>query len=449
MVKLVAAPRRRRPPPTRVVIDVRPLQEPERTPTTANYLGHLLDAFTAEPLAGETFVILGRALRADPTAELEQRGLPVAARRTLPPTSRVFRSAGLTLDSFLLRGAELGTARGAREEGALGTVYHTAGGAVPLASQLPVVATILDLAPWELPQIYAASAAARFGHRLRARVLHDAARVIVCSRATAESARRRLHLPRERIAVVPLAVDEAFLAAGRDEARGEALRNSLDLPPRYLVFAGRYDARKDTSTLFRALRQLAEGSVDERGPAMGAGSRRRRSGRAAQHGLPLLVIATQPATPDELLLMQRAVARSGAGALIRLVPSLSDADRAALIGGALGMVYPSLSEATGLAALEALSLGVPVVCSRAGALPEVVGSAGIVVEPRDPTRLATAIATLWAGGSLSDQLRRKAVQRRDGPQPTRPDVAPETREVYAAAAEEAARRGSTAAQSGG
>jgi glycosyltransferase involved in cell wall biosynthesis len=448
MARLVAASRPRHVPPTRIVIDVRPLQEPERTPITANYLGHLLNALANDPLDGESFVILSRAMRADPTVELEQHGLAVAARRVLPPTSRVLRSAGLTLDSFLLRGAELGTGRGAREAGALGTVYHTAGGAVPLASHLPVVATLLDLAPWELPRTYAASAAARFGHRLRARVLRDATRVIVCSRATAESARRRLHLPRERIAVVPLAVDQDFVSAGRDDTRRAALRRRLELPERYLVFAGRYDARKDTATLLRALRQLADGSVDERGPELGVGARRRRTTRAAEWGPPLLVIAAQHDTPDAHAQLQRAVARSGAAALVRLAPGLEPADRAALIGGALGMVYPSLSEATGLTALQALSLGVPVIASRAGALPEVVGSAGIVVEPRDPTRLATAIATLWAGGSLSDQLRRKAIQRAEQPPRTWREVAHETREVYAAAAQASSANSAEGADSG-
>ncbi|HEY7599424.1 MAG TPA: hypothetical protein VH741_05820, partial [Candidatus Limnocylindrales bacterium] len=137
--------------PSRVVIDLRPLQEPERTPITAEYLANLLDAFAAEPLAGESFVVISRALRPDPSVALEERGLPVAGRRVLPPTSRAFRSAGLTLDSFLLRGAAVGTAEAARGTQPPATVYHTAGGAVPLASRLPVTATLLDLAPWELP----------------------------------------------------------------------------------------------------------------------------------------------------------------------------------------------------------------------------------------------------------------------------------------------------------
>jgi len=422
MTRLEAAPARDAPVGTRVVLDVRPLQEPERTPITAEYLANLLDAFTAEPLPGESFVVVSRALRPDPTLALQKRGLHVEARRRLPPTSRAFRSAGLTLDSFLLRGAELGVAdepAGADERAPAsgrGTIYHTAGGAVPLASHLPVVATLLDLAPWELPDTYAASAAARFGHRLRARILYDAARVIVCSRATAESARRRLHLPVEQISVVSLAVDAEFRAAGRDPARLAAIRGRLALPARYLAFSGRYDARKDLGTLFRSLARLRqEFAHDPAGP-------------------PSVVLAIKFELEEDRAALQRAVARSGVAELLRVAPALNRGDRAALVGGAVALVYPSLSEATGLSALEALSVGVPVICSRAGALPEIVGSAGIVVEPQDPARLAAALSALWAGGPLSDQLRRQAQKRAESMTRTWADVARETREVYAAAA---------------
>src|SRR5215218_10443078 len=133
----------------RVVVDARPVQEPERSPLTAEYLGKLLDAFARDPLDGESFVLITRALRDDPSDDLAARGLPIASTRRIPPTTRVLRNAGLTLDSFLLRGAELRTA--AREDPEGGAVFHTAGGAVPVASGLPIVATLLDLAPWELP----------------------------------------------------------------------------------------------------------------------------------------------------------------------------------------------------------------------------------------------------------------------------------------------------------
>ena len=393
--------------PSRVVIDARPIQEPERSPLTAWYLEQLLDAFAREPLEGESFVLVSRSMRPDPAVELAEAGLPVAASRRIPPTTRALRSAGMTLDSFLLRGAELGAAADETP-----TVFHTAGGAVPLASRLPVVATILDLAPWELPQTYAASRAARFGHRLRARVLHDAARVIVCSRAVGESACRRLHIPAERIAVIPLAVDPDFEAATRDTDRLAADRDRLGLPARYMCFAGRYDARKDMRTLLRAVALLKT-----RGEAV-----------------PALVIALDLAFPDDHGRVAQAVDSAGLSEAVSIVSTTGARQRAAVISGSEAFVYPALSEATALPVLEALSAGVPVISSSTGALPETVGSAGIVVEPRDPARMASALEALWAAGPLAKQLRNHAKRRAAQPQRSWSDVAHETREAYAQAA---------------
>ena len=94
-----------------------------------------------------------------------------------------------------------------------------------------------------------------------------------------------------------------------------------------------------------------------------------------------------------------------------------------------------LTDATAVGALEALALGVPVVCSRAGSLPETVGSAEIVVRPRDPARMAAAIEAMWATGSLAQQSCVAGARRRaDAKRRTWADVADETRAVYAAAA---------------
>src|SRR3954454_3711806 len=135
------------PPGLRVVLDARPLQEPERAPTTAAYLGGLMGAFDAEPLAGESFALLLRSDLDDPTGQYAN--LAIVGRRLMPPT-RLLRSAALTVDPFVLRGASLGAAWRAERSGASGAVYHTAAGAVPLLARIPTVVTLLDLAPWEL-----------------------------------------------------------------------------------------------------------------------------------------------------------------------------------------------------------------------------------------------------------------------------------------------------------
>ena len=89
----------------RVVLDARPLQDPDRSPLTAIYLRGLLGAFDAEPLEGESFAILLQSDLADPTDAFEH--LDVVGRRRLPPT-RFLRAGAMTVDPLLLRASAIG-----------------------------------------------------------------------------------------------------------------------------------------------------------------------------------------------------------------------------------------------------------------------------------------------------------------------------------------------------
>ena len=97
-----------------------------------------------------------------------------------------------------------------------------------------------------------------------------------------------------------------------------------------------------------------------------------------------------------------------------------------------GVVLPMVSESSGLAALDALAAGVPVIASAVGALPEVVGTAGILVEPRDPDRLAAALAAALERrpGPRRDR-RRGCPGARGRPGRTWADVAADVRAIYA------------------
>lgn len=256
-------------PGVRVLVDVRPLGDPERAPATATYLRGLLGAYAAEPLEGESFVFL-LDMGADDPAGLFP-GLPVVGKRRLPIT-RIFRSGALTLDPFLVRGATLGAGRGRSRESGAGAVAHAVAGALPIGPGLAVVATLLDLAPWELPEQYQRSPAARFGQRLRAQLLREADAVIVGSAAVARSATRLLRIRPGRLRVVPLAGGDAFAPfsmAGTEV--GDAQRAALDtererygVPARYFVYTGRHDARHDLGTLLDALARLAAAGRPQR-----------------------------------------------------------------------------------------------------------------------------------------------------------------------------------------
>ena len=73
---------------------------------------------------------------------------------------------------------------------------------------------------------------------------------------------------------------------------------------------------------------------------------------------------------------------------------VEDRDLAALYGGASVLAYPSLYEGFGFPPLQAMRAGVPVVATRAGSVPEVVGDGALLVDPGDTEGLAAALAVL-------------------------------------------------------
>jgi glycosyltransferase involved in cell wall biosynthesis len=87
---------------------------------------------------------------------------------------------------------------------------------------------------------------------------------------------------------------------------------------------------------------------------------------------------------------------------------VSDADLPELYAAARVFAYPSLYEGFGIPPLEAMACGTPVVASNAGALPEVLGDAALLVDPRDEAALAEA---LRAAADDRGSLRRRGLER--------------------------------------
>jgi len=77
-----------------------------------------------------------------------------------------------------------------------------------------------------------------------------------------------------------------------------------------------------------------------------------------------------------------------------LAGPVSDAGRRALLENATLLAYPSIYEGFGFPVLEAMTIGVPVVAANRGALPEVLGDAGTLVDPENADQLAAAIQTM-------------------------------------------------------
>jgi glycosyltransferase involved in cell wall biosynthesis len=112
------------------------------------------------------------------------------------------------------------------------------------------------------------------------------------------------------------------------------------------------------------------------------------------------------------------IRRAPLNSLVSYRGYIAESEREGLFGGARTVVLPSWDEGFGLPALEAMSAGIPVVVSNRGALPEVVGTAGVLVDPADPQAWAEALARLeqddeWAHTRAAAGLARARTFRWD------------------------------------
>jgi glycosyltransferase involved in cell wall biosynthesis len=164
-------------------------------------------------------------------------------------------------------------------------------------------------------------------------------------------------------------------------------KGSSGRTPGFILFLGTLERRKNVEGLVRAYRLLMA-----RGPPP-----------------PPLVLAGN-APPDAAPLLREIASAPLAGRVMH-IGYVQPEQRQALYEDAALLVLPSFDEGFGLPALEAMSLGVPVVASNRGALPEVVGDAGLLVDPDDAGSLADAIARLLSDKPLAATLSAKGRER--------------------------------------
>ena len=105
------------------------------------------------------------------------------------------------------------------------------------------------------------------------------------------------------------------------------------------------------------------------------------------------------------------IGRSPLAGKVRHLGYVDAADRRALYEGASVLVLPSLDEGFGLPVLEAMTLGVPVVASRRGSLPEVLGDAGQLVDANDTQGFAEAIDRVLRDRSFAAACAARGVDR--------------------------------------
>ena len=108
--------------------------------------------------------------------------------------------------------------------------------------------------------------------------------------------------------------------------------------------------------------------------------------------------------------IRKAIDRAGLGDRVEMKGFVSDEEKDRLMGECRFFVMPSLHESFGLAAVELMSRGRPLVCSDADGLPDTVGEAGYVVPKGDPKALAEAMNRMFEDRELCESKAAKAIE---------------------------------------
>ena len=258
---------------------------------------------------------------------------------------------------------------------------------LPLISCCPYVVTIHDLIYYLHPDECPSKLAHYYASFMMKHAIKHAKMVITDSQHSQDDLTRYFQVSPEKIRVIPIGADEQCFRCASGDAQTlpihrERLYERYGILNRYILYVGKHHLYKNIATLIRAF--MTHPTVYEQTQLVIAGKR-------------------DPRRKELYELAER----SDPGGRIIFTDFVPDDRLFDLYRGAALFVFPSLYEGFGLPPLEAMACGVPVICSNAASLPEVVGDAAILVNPTNAHEMADAMQAVLTDSALYQSLQAK------------------------------------------
>lgn len=210
---------------------------------------------------------------------------------------------------------------------------------------------------------------------MQKRVARSFSRIVTVSECAGNDISREFDIPKEKFRIVANGINTDIFkpVSGIEREKGRIIvTNSADTPLKGLFY------------LLRALAEISK-----------------------THRIRLIVIGT----PKKNGAVVKLIKTLGIGHLVTFTGRIGDGEFVRQYARAAMAVIPSVYEGFGLPAGEAMACGVPVISTTGGALPEVVGDAGILVPPADHIKLSEAIKSLLDSPEMADKLGRAGYKR--------------------------------------
>jgi len=263
---------------------------------------------------------------------------------------------------------------------------------LPRGLSCPYVLTVHDL----LEHMYGSRNASSFRRSLHfyltRRVLRRAARVIAVSQFTRNEIEKLLAIPDARIEVVYNAIDERFLHGHATEADRELIAQRYLVNHPFILYAGAIRPHKNVVRIIEAFSALkSELQKQEQYP-----------------DLKLIIIGDDLSSHPRL---RRTVVRSGVQNDVRFLGFVPIEVLRIFYDVAKVFVFPSLYEGFGLPPLEAMAHGTPVVTSNTSSLPEVAGTAALLVNPENVFEIRRGLQRALLDSALRDRMKERGYEQ--------------------------------------
>jgi glycosyltransferase involved in cell wall biosynthesis len=240
------------------------------------------------------------------------------------------------------------------------------------------VITIHDTAVFDCADCYSR----KYGtwHRwMTPRLVKRAAKILTVSQFSKSRLLEHFRLPEDRVVVAGNGVDAQFQPSSAEDQ--ERVRADYRLPRQFALTVGTLDPRKNLRGILAAWRMTP--GLDE---------------------LPLAVAGCQVA-------VFRSAINEPIPSSVHMLGYVPDDRLPALYSAASVFIFASLYEGFGLPPLEAMACGTPTVCANSSALPEIVGGAAVLVDPRSPFGIGEAVKRVVDDRALQARLRQLGRQR--------------------------------------
>lgn len=210
--------------------------------------------------------------------------------------------------------------------------------------------------------------------------------IICVSESTAKDLKSILNIPEGKIDLIYGATTDYLKPYDKNYAR-KFIAEKYKVPENFILTVSTIEPRKNLTTLFKAIDILD---------------------KTKDFPYQLIVIGKRGYKAESIL---KSIKNIGVDTKIRLLGYVHDKDLPMFYSAARIFVYPSIYEGFGLPLLEAMACGTPVITTNSSSLPEVIGDAGILIEPYNINRFARAIYELTTNNKLNNTYIQKGLER--------------------------------------